>query len=118
MKQEAAALLAKAIATAGAAIAVFGLTWWAVAAALIGAVASYHFEPEHRPKGALKLAFGIFALGVAAALTAVALPQIPFMGWTEGIVIEVRAGLLGLSIRFLIDRAKQVLASWSPAGGR
>lgn len=117
MNAEASALLAKAVATAGAAIAVFGLSWWAIAAALIGAIASFHFEPEHAPKGALKLAFGIVAMGFAAAFVAVALPNIPLMGWSDGILIEVRAGLLGLTIRWLVEQGKRIASGWQPRAG-
>jgi hypothetical protein len=112
MNTETAGIAAKAIATAGAAVAVFGLTWWALVAALIGAAASYHFEPEQVPSKASRLVFGIVAMGFAAALAAVALPHFPGLGWTEKIQIEVRAGLLGLSIRFLLEFGKQLIAGW------
>ena len=112
MRVEAAGLAAKGVATAGAAIAVFGLTWWAVAAAVIGAVASYHFEPEQKPKGAVKLVFGIVAMGFAAAMLAVALPSVPFCGWTAEIPVEVRAGLLGLSVRWIIEQGKRIGGSY------
>lgn len=75
MNTETAGIAAKAIATAGAAVAVFGLTWWALVAALIGAAASYHFEPEQVPSKASRLVFGIVAMGFAAALAAVAFPH-------------------------------------------
>lgn len=114
MRAEVAGLAAKAVATAGAAIAVFGLTWWAVAAAVVGAVASYHFEPEQKPKGAITLVFGIIAMGFAAAMLAVALPSIPLCGWTGDIPVEVRAGLLGLSVRWIIEQAKRVGGAYSP----
>lgn len=114
MKAEAAGFAAKGVATAGAAVAVFGLTWWAVAAAVLGAIASYHFEPEQKPKGALKLAFGIVAMGFAAAMLAVALPHVPMLGWSGAILVEVRAGLLGLTVRWLLEQAKRIGGNFNP----
>lgn len=117
MRAEIASVTAKAVATAGVAAAAYGLTWWAVAAALIGSAVSYHFEPEQRPKRAVSLAFGIFAMGFAAAFTAVALPHIPLFGWSENIIIEVRAGLLGLFVRVLIEKGKQRILGAKADGG-
>lgn len=117
MKTETAALVAKAIASAGIAIASIGLTWWAIVTALIGSAASFYFEPEQRPKKAIGLVVGIFCLGFAAAFTAVAIPHVPFFGWTKEIPIEIRAGLLGLFVRVLIDKAKKHLFGWNPQGG-
>lgn len=98
----------KALATASMSVAVFGLNWWAIAAALIGAMASYHFEPEKQPKGLGKLVFGIFAMAFASAMLAVALPSIPLCSWTGDIAIEVRSGLLGISIRFIWEQGRRI----------
>lgn len=117
MRAEIASITAKAVATAGVAAAAYGLTWWAVAAALIGSAVSYHFEPEQRPKRALNLAFGIFAMGFAAAFTAVAIPHVPLFGWSVDVPIEVRAGLLGLFIRVLIEKGKQRIFGAKAEGG-
>jgi hypothetical protein len=117
MRDETVAVGAKAVATAATAAGAFGLTWWAVAAALVGAAAAYHFEPEQVPAKVPRLIFGIFATGFAAAFAAVAAPHIPFMGWTDAIPIGVRAGLLGLTIRFLIDQGKRLARGWRQTGG-
>lgn len=108
MRDESIALGSKAIAAGGTAAVYFGLTWWAIMAAVIGAVAAMHFEPEHRPTRVPGLIFGIFATSVAAALVAVAAPHFPGCGWSSEIPIEIRAGLLGLSVRFLIDWGKRL----------
>lgn len=108
MRDYSIALGSQAVATAGAAAVTFGLTWWAVAAAIVGAVAALHFEPEYVPARVPRLIFGIFATGVAAALVAVAAPHFPGFGWSGQIPIEVRAGLLGLSIRYLFEWGKRL----------
>lgn len=116
MNDSMSVIVTKGLATAAASVAVFGLTWWAIAAALIGAFASYHFEPERRPKGLSKLVFGIFAMGFAAAFTAVAIPHFPLFAWTAAISVEVRAGLLGLSIRFIFEQWKRLARSYKVEG--
>lgn len=111
-------LATKVIATGSAAtIAAFGLTWWAVAAAITGAFASYHFEPEQRPKGLGKLLFGIFAMGFVAALLSSAVPKVPMFAWTGEIPVEVRAGLLGVSIRFLYEQGRRLAQGYKKTGG-
>lgn len=109
-------LTAKAFATATASVAVFGLTWWAVAAALVGAVASYHFEPEKRPKGLGKTIFGIFAMGFLAAIVASQIHKVPGFGWSGEILVEVRAGFLGVTIRFLYEQGKRLLRAYKTTG--
>lgn len=107
MRDELAALGIKAVATAVAAATAFGLTWWAITASFVGAVASLQFEPEETPSKLPKLIFMIFATGIAAALVAVALPSVPMFAWTGNILLEVRAGLLGLTVRFLYGFGKR-----------
>lgn len=109
-------VVAKALATAGASVAVFGLSWWALAAALVGAFASYHFEPEQRPRGLGKMLFGIFAMAFAAAMLAVAAPAVPLFVWTGQIAVEVRAGLLGLTIRFIYEQGKRLTRGYKSSG--
>lgn len=116
MKSEMSLMVAKAVATAGTSIAVFGLSWWAIAAATIGAFASFHFEPEHRPNKLTGLIFGIFSTAFAAAFLAAAIPHFPMMGWTAGIVVEVRAGLLGLCIRFIFEQFRRVGRGYKQSG--
>lgn len=118
MREEAATVAAKSVASGAAAVAIFGLTWWAWAAAFIGAAASYHFETDKAPETLLKLALGIAAVGFAAAMFASAIPHWPMFGWTGNVLVEVRAGIMGLlanptvkAIRWLIDNRK------NPSGG-
>ena len=94
------------------ATAAFGLTWWAWAAALGGAAASYHFENEKEPATLIKLVVGILAVGFAAAMLASALPYFPGMTWTSAILIEVRAGLLGLVANPGIQLFRRLISSW------
>lgn len=116
MKAETTALAVKSVATGAA--AAFGLTWWALAAAVIGAAASYHFERDQSPATVWRLVFGILAIGFTAVLLASASPSIPGLGWTGAILIEVRAGLLGLFANALVKLAKRLIAGWkaSPEG--
>lgn len=112
MRDETIALGSQAVAGGSAAAATvassLGLTWLAVAAAIVGAVAALHFEPEHVPARVPRLIFGVLATGVAAALVAVAAPHFPGFGWSGEVPIEARAGLLGLSLRYLIDWGKRL----------
>lgn len=117
MRDESIALGGKAVATAGAAVIAAGLTWWAIAAAIVGAVASLHFEPEHVPAKLSRLIFGIFAIGFAAALVAAAAPAFPGFAWTGRIPVEVRAGLLGLSVRFLFEWGKRLAGTGKKVEG-
>lgn len=109
MRDEMLALGAKVIATAVTAATMFGLTWWAIAAAVVGAAASYHFEPEQVPSKLPRLFFSIFAVGFFAALAAVAAPHVPGLHWTGDILLGVRAGLLGLTVRLLYGYGKRWL---------
>ncbi len=117
MKPDIAAAVGKTVATAGTAAAAFGLSWWAVAAALTGAFAAYHFEPERKPEGLGKLIFGIFSVGFGAALLAVAAPAFPLMDWADKIQLEVRAGLLGLSFRLLFEQGRRISRGYKTTGG-
>ncbi len=114
MREEATvAVITKTVTTGAAAWMFLGVTPWAWVAAFIGATLSYYFEPEHTPKTAAKMLFGIFAMGFAAALLAAASPHIPWFGIGEfagKVSLEVRAGLLGLSIRWIFAALK-LLAS-------
>lgn len=96
MRDEVMALATKAISTAAVAATTFGLTWWAITAAFVGAAASHHFEPEQSPSRLPRLVFSIFAVGFCAALAAVAAPHFPPMKWTADIPLGVRAGLIGV----------------------
>jgi hypothetical protein len=118
MQDEVGVLAAKSAATAGTAVAaVFGLTWWAVAASLVGAVMSLHFERPAAGSTVWRVLLQIAALGFLAAFLAVFLPYIPLFGWTapealpSDVALVVRAGLLGIfanpintGIRALIRR--------------
>lgn len=103
MQTETAALVAKSAGTAGAAAAAaFGLTWWAVAAALLGAVASLHFEKPATGSTVVSVILQIFSLAILAAFLGAAVPHIPGFGWTEPasmpkeVALVVRTGLLGI----------------------
>ena len=112
-----AAGASKAVSTAGVSVAFFTLTPWTWAAALLGAAASYYFEPEHTPATARKLVFGIMAMGFAGALFGAALPHVPFMAWSANVDVTVRAGLCALSIRYLFTQGKRLLSGWKRTDG-
>lgn len=99
MRDEVLGLGIKAVATAISAVAMFELTWGAIAAAIVGAAASYHFEAEQKPAKLPRLFFDIFATGFAAAFAAVAAPHVPLLAWSADIPLGIRAGLLGLLVR-------------------
>ncbi|MDI9240753.1 hypothetical protein QLQ15_17760 [Lysobacter sp. LF1] len=117
MKAETGGLVGQAMAAFGVAATAHGLTWWAIASALIGAAASFYFEPEQLPDKALKLLGGILAIAFCAVLLSIAVPHVPLFGWTENVPIAVRAGLLGVSVRFLIEQGKRIGRNWKPSGG-
>lgn len=99
MKVETATIAAKSVATGGAAVMMFGLTWWAVAIALVGAALSLHFEPEQLTVKVTRLVFGVLAVGFVAAVLAAALPHFPLIAWTADVPVEIRAGLLAVVVR-------------------
>jgi hypothetical protein len=107
MRDELLALGIKIAATAVASATMFGLTWWAIAAAVIGAAASHHFEPEQVPSKLPRLIFGIFAVGFFAALAAVAAPHLPLLKWSVDIPLGVRAGLIGVLLPALYRLGKR-----------
>ncbi|MDR1076379.1 MAG: hypothetical protein LBL59_08825 [Xanthomonadaceae bacterium] len=118
MKAETAAITFKTIATSAGAVSIFGLSPWAWVAAIVGAAASYYFEPEQAPDKALRLAFGIAAMAFAAAMVAMILPHLPVIGETAGkIDVEVRAGALGLSVRVLHEQGRRILSGYRLRGG-
>jgi hypothetical protein len=94
MSNESAAVAVKVAATG--AVAAFGLTWWAVAGAVLGAVASLHFEPPAAGSKVWRVVFQVFAMATLAALLGSALPIIPGFGALEAIPVAVRCGLLGI----------------------
>ncbi len=97
MTNDTAALAAKSAATGITGITVaFGLTWWAVAAAVVGAFASLHFEKEAAPSTMAKLLGKIASLAFLAALLAATSPHLAGFAWTENVPVAVRAGLLGV----------------------
>lgn len=110
MQHETAAVVAKSVATAGGAAAAFGLTPLAIAAAVVGALASLHFEPPARGSGVWRVLGQIAAMAVLAALLAVLT-----YAWfpTDSVPLPARAGLAGLFanpgylwVRSYIDRKK------------
>jgi hypothetical protein len=96
MQQETGSLMMKSLATAGGASVAFGLTWWAVAAAILGAIASLHFEQPATGSTVKRVLLQILALSLLAALLGSALPFIPGFRWSAEVPVAVRAGLLGL----------------------
>lgn len=116
MKEDGLSVAVKSLATGAA--AAFGLTWWAVVAALIGAAASYHFEPEQQPGTVRRLIVGILVLAFSAALLASAMPHVPGFGWAGNVLIEVRAGLLGVFANPIIKWVRrQIESRHKPQGG-
>lgn len=124
MQHDVSVLAVKSAATAGtAAAAAFGLTWWAVAAALIGALVSLHFERPAAGSTVWRVLLQIGALGFLAALLAVALPHVPLFGWTapEGmkpeVALVVRAGLLGIFANPISNWIRAIIARRTAGGG-
>lgn len=116
MKAEGISVAVKSLATGAA--AAFGLTWWAVVAALIGAAASYHFEPQQQPGTVRRLIVGILVLAFSAALLASAAPHVPGFGWTANVPLGVRAGLLGVFANPIIRWVRRLIESrHRPQGG-
>jgi len=93
-KDETAAAVAKTLSTG--ALAAFGLTWWTVIAAVLGAFASLHFEEPATGSSVSRVLLQIFALALLSGLLAVALPLVPLFGWFDAVPVAVRAGLLGV----------------------
>jgi hypothetical protein len=93
-KESAAALAAKSVATGAA--AAFGLTWWALAAAILGAVASLHREPPAAGSKVWTIAFQVGSLATLAALLGAALPFLPFCDALSEVPVALRCGLLGV----------------------
>lgn len=122
MREEIVTTVAKAaaggMASGATAMAVFGLSWWAWAAAMVGAAAQFHFELDRAPETLLKLVIGIAAVGFAAAMLASGIPHFPYMGWTSNILVEVRAGLLGLVANPAIHLLRRLISTTKhPQGG-
>lgn len=91
MQHETAAVVAKSVATAGA--AAFGLTPLGVAAAIGGALVSLHWQPAAKGSGVLRVLGQIAAMAFLAAMLAV----LTYAWWPNPEVpLEVRAGLLGI----------------------
>lgn len=109
---------AAGVASAGVAASLLDHNVLSISAAVIGAIVAYSFDDERPPKGAIGMMFGIFAAGFAAALVAAAVPAVPWLAWTGQIDIALRAGLFGLTIRFLIAQGKRLLAGWRHPPGR
>ena len=121
MKYEAiATAISKGLAagsTATVSVGLLTLTPWTWAAALIGAAASYYFEPEQTPETLKRILFGILAMGFAGALMGAALPHAPFMAWTSNVDVTVRAGLCALMVRFLYSQGKRLMSGWKRTDG-
>ncbi len=107
MRDEVLALGSKAVSTAVVAATAFGLTWWAITAAFVGAAAAHHFEPEQTPAKLPRLVFSIFAVGFFAALAAVAVPHLPWLRWSADIPLGVRAGLIGVLLPVIYRYGKR-----------
>jgi hypothetical protein len=91
MQQETISLASRSAGTAVA--AAFGLTPIAIAAAIVGAVVSLHFEPPATGSTLWRLLGQIAALAVLAALLA----SLSFaIAPTEVVPVAARAGLLGI----------------------
>ncbi len=101
-KDEAAALVAKT-AVAGV-FAAFGLTWWAIMAAFLGAIVSLHFEQPAPGSAVWRVALQVLAFTFLASLVAVLLPHF----WVKfgEVELAVRAGLLGVFANSLYKLGK------------
>ena len=99
MKVETAVVVAKGVTAGAGTVMMFGMTWWALAAALIGATVSLHFEPEPPTVKVPRMVFGVLAVAVVAVFLAVAAPHYSWTAWSASIPVEIRAGLLAVVVR-------------------
>jgi ABC-type Na+ efflux pump permease subunit len=104
----------KGAATASASAGLLGFGALAWTCAIIGAFFSVYLEDAKEPKQAFMTVVNILAYAFAAALLAIALPNAEWFGigkFASAIPIEVRAGILGLSIRWAVMNGKGVLTA-------
>lgn len=109
-----AQIIVKTAATSTTAIAVsiYDITWYSVATALIGAAASFYFESDQTPKKIPVLCIGIVLIAYTAVLVAIVIPVIPGFAWSGVVDVSLRAGILGVSIRFLWEQIRRVCSTW------
>lgn len=101
----------KGVATAGACVGMLGVNEWAWVAAIIGSFFSLYLEQARKPSEIVGTIIEILAWAFAAALLAHAIEHVHWLDiskTTQQIPIGVRAGLLGLSIRWLVLTGKAI----------
>jgi hypothetical protein len=117
MDKEMGALAVKSAATtAGGYALAFGLTGWAVAAAILGAVASLHFEQPAEGSRVWRVALQVFSLALLAALLGSALPQIPGCSAADAVPVAVRCGLLAIFANPISNWIRSFIARKSQGG--
>lgn len=102
----------KGVATAGACVGMIGVNEWAWVAAIIGSFFSLYLEQARKPSQIVGTIVEILAWAFAAALLARAIEHVHWFEinkMTQQIPIGIRAGLLGLSIRWLVLTGKGVI---------
>lgn len=111
---------AKSVATVGLSAGILGLGGWAWGCAIIGAFFAVYLEKEKEPEKIITTIVGIMAGAFGAALLAVALPFVPWFGIgsvAKEIPLDVRAGILGLTLRWMVSKGKSVLESKAKGWG-
>lgn len=107
-----AVTVTKGVATAGACVGMLGVNEWAWVAAIIGSFFSLYLEQARKPSQIVGTIVEILAWAFAAALLAHAIEHVHWFEinkMTQQVPIGIRAGLLGLSIRWLVLTGKGVI---------
>lgn len=102
----------KGVATAGACVGMLGVNEWAWVAAIIGSFFSLYLEDARKPSQIVGTIIEILGWAFAAALLAHAIEHVRWMDinkTAEQIPIGIRAGLLGLSIRWIVLTGKGII---------
>lgn len=104
----------KGVATAGTCVGLLGVNEWGWAAAVVGSFFAVYLEGARRPSEIVQSIIEILAWAFAAALVAVAVAHVHWFGidkFAAAVPLGVRAGILGLSIRWIVLTGKGVLAT-------
>ena len=103
----------KGVATAGTCVGLLGVNEWGWAAAVVGSFFAVYLEGSRKPSEVVQTIIEILAWAFAAALAAVAIGHFHWFGidkFAGQVPLGVRAGIFGLSVRWVVLTGKGVLA--------
>ena len=103
----------KGVATAGTCVGLLGVNEWGWAAAVVGSFFAVYLEGSRKPAEVVQTIIEILAWAFAAALAAVAVAHVHWFGidkFASAVPLGVRAGIFGLSVRWVVLTGKVVLA--------